>query len=67
MKKTLLVTAALVTTFAFTSCKKDWTCSCPDGNGGTTEFTIPDQTKSVAKTSCQGSGLVGVSTDCTLK
>lgn len=67
MKKTLLIASALVVTFGFTSCKKDWTCSCPDGNGGTIETTIPNTTKPLAKTTCEGSSLAGVTSGCSLK
>lgn len=67
MKKALLIASALVVTFSFSSCKKDWTCSCPDNNGGTVETTIPNTTKALAKTACEGSGLAGVTTECTLK
>lgn len=67
MKKALLIATALVVTFGFSSCKKDWTCECDDGNGGKLESTISNTTKATAKTACEGSGLVGVTTGCKLK
>lgn len=65
MKRTLLVTAALLVTIGLASCKKDWTCDCgdPDMN-----FQIKSTIKSVAKTECEGSTPVsGNITGCTLK
>ena len=54
MKKVLLSTA-LIAIFAFgmTSCKKDYTCDCKDGNG--TQFdtqTYPNSNITDAKRSC---------------
>ncbi|HZH86730.1 MAG TPA: hypothetical protein VFD77_05395 [Brumimicrobium sp.] len=52
--KRLIYTGAflLLGTIALSSCKKDWTCICGDGEYDTT--TIKNQTKSKAKKICEG-------------
>ena len=67
MKKLIYAGAFLLLgTVALSSCKKDWTCRCGDGEFDTT--TIKNQTKKKAKDICQGKvgiGLVSVkSNDC---
>ncbi len=65
MKKSLLIAVALIS-ITFTSCKKDWTCSCDDGNGGTSDITISSTTKPLAKTACEGYN-GSIRTGCKLK
>lgn len=70
MKKLIYTGAFLfLGMIALSSCKKDWTCVCGDGEYGTT--TIQNQTKSKAKKICEGKvgiGVVNISTnDCYIK
>ncbi|TSA49476.1 MAG: hypothetical protein D4R43_03835 [Sphingobacteriales bacterium] len=59
MKKslTLLASVALIAVL-FSSCKKDWTCTCVLTNSGTqlssTPTTISNASKADAKTTCDG-------------
>jgi hypothetical protein len=65
MKKSLLIAVALIS-ITFTSCKKDWTCSCTDPEDGTVvDIPITNQTKPLAKTACSTYELAGIS--CKLK
>lgn len=66
MKKIAPIAAIALFAVAFTSCKKDWTCSCDDGQGGKTEMTIQNTTKALAKTACEGNN-IGIQTGCELK
>ena len=52
----------------FTSCKKDWTCTCTS-NGNFASYIIEDQTKSDAKAECDsGDGsAAGITVDCELQ
>lgn len=53
MKK--ITSIALVTLLAvsFTSCKKDWSCTCKDKEGKeTAKYTFPKVKKSDAETGC---------------
>jgi hypothetical protein len=57
MKKVFVFAALTLAVFSFSSCKKDYTCSCTSAINGTTvgtptSMTIND-TKSNAKTSCE--------------
>ncbi len=56
MKKIAPLAAALLLTFAFTSCKKDYTCTCTVTTGGISATgvsgTIHD-TKKKAKDACE--------------
>lgn len=65
MKKVLLIAAALVT-IGFTSCKKDWTCTCTDDTTGESyDFEISNSRRPEASTACN---LLEVSgEDCKLK
>ena len=53
----------------FTSCKKDWTCTCTSSIGGSSSYIIEDQTKSDAKAECDsGDGsAAGITVDCELQ
>lgn len=65
MKKALLIAVALVS-IGFTSCKKDWTCTCTDtATGESTDFTISNSRRPEASTACNVFELAGE--DCKLK
>ena len=51
MKKLTLVATILFIGAAFTSCKKDWTCSCSDSSDSE-DTAIKDKTKKDAKSAC---------------
>ncbi|MGN6478344.1 MAG: hypothetical protein ACTHKV_14065 [Flavipsychrobacter sp.] len=56
MKKIAPLAAALLLTFAFTSCKKDYTCTCTVSAGGITSTATPatiHDTKKKAKDACE--------------
>ena len=66
MKKALLALVALVS-IGFTSCKKDWTCTCTDSTTNTTEdFTISNSRRPEASTACKLLE-VGAGESCKLK
>jgi hypothetical protein len=71
MKKIARTAAvALFCTFALTSCKKDYTCSCNDDAGDKQDFPINDVKKKDAKKACDAWGIIWATTDngkCTLK
>ena len=50
MKKALLAFVALVS-IGFTSCKKDWTCTCTEGTT-TVDYTISNLRRPEASTIC---------------
>lgn len=55
--KAIIVSGLLLGTVAFTSCKKDYTCTCTSSVGGTsTTYTqsLPNQTRADAKDACEG-------------
>ncbi|MBN9482445.1 MAG: hypothetical protein BGO70_17855 [Bacteroidetes bacterium 43-93] len=52
MKKIAPLAAALLLTFAFTSCKKDYTCTCKDGSGDGFTYKFTKVTKKNAKAAC---------------
>jgi len=55
MKNVLITSVLLLTlTAGFTSCKKDWACSCTDQSGNTTSTTISNQTLLDARAKCKG-------------
>ena len=59
MKKIIYTGALLfLGTIALSSCKKDWTCLCPDSSYNETSI-IKNQTKSKAKNICEGKIGVG--------
>jgi hypothetical protein len=70
MKKTIIMSAffALVLT-GFSSCKKDWSCSCTDQSGNTTSSSINNETLINARSKCKDMGFsVGaVSESCSLQ
>ncbi|OJW96846.1 MAG: hypothetical protein BGO70_05460 [Bacteroidetes bacterium 43-93] len=58
MKTVLSIAAVALFTFAFTSCKKDYTCTCTKTEAGTSKTTVYEkqmrnQTKPNAKATCQ--------------
>lgn len=55
MKRLLFIGLAVLT---LTACKKDWTCTCQDGDYVNT-YTIQNQTKKDAKQICTGAVSVG--------
>lgn len=66
MKKIMILCVGLI---AFSSCKKDWTCTCTSSIGGSSSTTIQDMTKSDAKAECDGgdASALGVTVDCELQ
>lgn len=52
MKKIAPIAAIALVAVMFTSCKKDYTCSCSDSTGDKQEFEIKDAKKSDAKKAC---------------
>jgi hypothetical protein len=55
MKKTIFIAIALIGTVAFSSCKKDYTCTCTTVVGGassTTTHDLGDETHSDAQRDC---------------
>jgi hypothetical protein len=54
---------------AFTSCKKDWSCSCTDQNGNSTSTSINNQTLLNARSKCKDMGfnIGGASETCSLQ
>jgi len=77
MKKGLLfiLGAAFIASMSFTSCKKDYTCSCTTKfeffgtTTSTSASTIIHDTKSKAKTACEGTSVETSygSTTCEIK
>jgi hypothetical protein len=51
MKKNTLFAVALIAV-SFASCVKTHTCKCVDSNGNSTSYSLPRQTSSAAKVSC---------------
>jgi hypothetical protein len=55
MKKLMLITLTAMCTFAFTSCTKDYTCTCTYETNGSKQqvvTTIPQTTKAKAEDDC---------------
>lgn len=66
MKKALLFTIAIIS-ISFTSCKKDWTCTCTDRMDGTVEeWPINGFKRPLATTACKAYE-TGSTFDCKLK
>jgi hypothetical protein len=70
MKKTILMSAmfALVIT-SFSSCKKDWSCSCTDQNGNSVSTPINNETLLNARAKCKNMdyNVGGASETCALQ
>ena len=57
MKKFIIAAVVIAGISAFTSCKKDWTCSCTATASGFTisyDTTLTDMKKSDAESTCSG-------------
>jgi hypothetical protein len=70
MKKVFLGTALLIfITTGFTSCKKDWSCSCTDQNGNTVSIPINNETLIDARSKCKdmNSSTGATSESCSLQ
>lgn len=77
MKKLIPVAAVAALAMMFTSCKKDYTCTCTTTSGGTTigttDVALGKQKKKDAETACNGHassssvGGVTVAVSCKLK
>ena len=52
--------------FVFSSCKKDFTCTCTFSNGEMTETAIEDQTQKEAESSCSEVATSIGAASCTL-
>lgn len=66
MKKVLVFSAVAMFVLVFSSCRKDFTCTCtfPDGSTSTTQ--IDNQTQSDAESDCDAEALRTSATSCTL-
>jgi hypothetical protein len=54
MKKVLLMsTLSLSLLMGFSSCKKDWSCSCTDQNGNSVSVPINNETLLDARAKCK--------------
>ena len=54
MKKGIFVATMIVMiTTGFTSCKKDWSCSCTDQSGNSTSTAINNETLINARAKCK--------------
>lgn len=76
MKKLFPVAIIAVFAMMFTSCKKDYTCSCTETDGGTVVATVSatfHDTKSKAQTACSSyqstvsTGGTSITVSCSLK
>lgn len=70
MKKIAPIAALALLAVAFTSCKKDYTCSCSDSTGDKQEIEIKDAKKKDAKAACDGWSTIWALSDngsCSLK
>ncbi len=65
-KLTLMIFAVVAVT-SFSSCKKDWTCTC-NTSGQTTNHSIDNETLLNARSKCKSyeGSVLGVTTSCTL-
>lgn len=52
MKKIAPIAAIALFAVAFTSCKKDYTCTCKTSAGVETKYTFAKTKKATAKTAC---------------
>jgi hypothetical protein len=64
MKKITLFAVALIAV-SFASCVKTHTCKCVDSNGNSTSYSLPRQTSSAAKVSCDSYAYSG--TTCSIQ
>ncbi len=54
MKKSFAVSALLIILLSgFSSCKKDWSCSCTDQSGNSTSTAINNETLLNARSKCK--------------
>ena len=79
MKKTILTAIVLMSVFAFTSCKKDYNCTCTTTESGQgadpaiTATAVIHDTESKAKASCEAGnstvtdGTTTITTKCEIK
>ena len=70
MKKVLLGTTLVVMVLmSFTSCKKDWSCSCTDQNGNSVSTAINNETLLNARAKCKNMdfNVGGLSESCSLQ
>ena len=69
MKKGMILVAGIAI-FAFSSCRKDYTCTCIDSDDGyTVNYTFTNTKKDLAEASCSAYNYNGPSynTVCTIK
>lgn len=67
MKFSLILSAAALVAFSFSSCKKDYTCECKwDDSDQTTEYEYKNVKKKDAEEACESSNSVSGFT-CELK
>jgi hypothetical protein len=70
MEKILFVsTLVVMITMGFSSCKKDWSCSCTDQNGNSVSTPINNETLLDARAKCKNMdfNVGGASETCALQ
>ena len=70
MSKKIAILSIALMALSFTSCKKDWTCTCTDATGGEVrKFTkiTKNQAKANCQTSTYSSSTSSGTETCTLK
>lgn len=67
MKKIAPIVAIALFAVAFTSCKKDYTCTCKDSAGTSTDIWTQKLKKSDAETACKAASTIIYSGGCSLK
>jgi hypothetical protein len=58
MKKATIIAVAAFIGLSFSSCKKDWTCTCSAPGIDEEVFEIKDKKKGDAKDACDAAGLI---------
>lgn len=66
MKKSIAFSAIAMFVFVFSSCKKDYTCTCTLPGGSTTTTQIENVTKDDAESACNALIVTTLATSCTL-
>ncbi len=66
MKKLFTLSIVAMFVFVFSSCKKDYTCTCTFPNGDTTVTQIDNVSKDDAQSACNALIATTLATTCTL-
>ena len=70
MKKSIMIPVLLIALImSFSSCKKDWSCSCTDQNGNSVSTPINNETLLNARAKCKNMdfNVGGASETCSLQ